>query len=403
MQEHKPSRAHLALTGNIRILALESFLSQISAKMLGVVWQPFVLSLGASMAVLGGLESIRSLTSALIQPILGWAADKVGRKPFIVLGSFLTVIAFSLCVIASTWHFLIPAILLLGASALSGPARQSLLAESVAPGERATAYSVVSFPAALTGFFAPLAGGFLATHYGFKSVFYVSIVTVAVSSVLIVLFLRETFDKGNFGIAGEDVKGALKGVLKPESGLERFYAAMALNAFSVGMLVSILYGMLTKTFGFTPYQLGVMGTLFWMAIAVSQIPAGKLADRYGRKTILVVSGVLFIVLCFGWLLSRSFEAFALLHILAGVSVAPWGPAASALLADSVPLENRAEAMGKFACFTGLIASPAPYVGGILYELFGFYGPVVATLLLKVLTLLIIIQLNLPQVSEPAGG
>ena len=232
-------KSALALRGNIRILALESFFSQISAKILGVIWQPFVLSLGASMAALGGLESLKSLISALIQPILGWAADRVGRKPFIVFGSFLTITAFFLCAIANTWHFLIPAILFLGASALGGPARQSLLAESITPEERATAYSVVSFPAALTGFFAPLAGGFLATHYGFRSVFYLSILTIAISSALIVLFLKETFEKSNSGIGREDIKGALKGVFKPESGLEWFYAAMALNAFSVGMLVSI--------------------------------------------------------------------------------------------------------------------------------------------------------------------
>jgi MFS family permease len=61
-----------------------------------------------------------------------------------------------------------------------------------------------------------------------------------------------------------------------------------------------------------------------------------------------------------------------------------------LLADSVPEESRAEAMGRFACFTGLVASPASYVGGILYELFGFHGPIVAALILKAAILMIIL-------------
>jgi MFS family permease len=147
--------------------------------------------------------------------------------------------------------------------------------------------------------------------------------------------------------------------------------------------------MLTKTFGFTPYQLGVIGTLFWVAIAISQIPAGKLADRYGRKSALAFSGVMFILLCLGWLFSTRFEMFAILHFLAGVSVSSWGPASSALLADSVTVEKRAEAMGRFTCFTGLVSSPASYISGNLYELFGFRGPIVATLILKVVILLII--------------
>jgi MFS family permease len=343
------------------------------------------------MPVLGALQSTGGIISSLAQPISGRVSDRVGRKPFIVLRSLLTVVGFFLCIIANTWHFLIPSIILLSTATMGGPALRSLLAESVEPEERGTAFSVVSFPAALTGLFAPVMGGLLATHYGFESVFYLSVLTHLLALALIAIFIKETLRERSFGtiLIAEEAREALRGVFKPERGLRGFYAVMTLNAFSVGMLGSIFYGMLTKTFGFTPYQLGVIGALFWIAIAISQIPAGKLADRYGRKGALTFSGVMFILLCLGWLFSTSFEMFAILHFLAGVSVSSWGPASSALLADSVPEEKRAEAMGTFTCFTGLVSSPASYISGNLYELFGFRGPIVATLILKVVILLII--------------
>ena len=107
-------RNTLALTGNLRILALVSFLSQISAKMLEVIWQPFVLSLGASMPILGALQSARSIIASLVQPFSGRAAGRRGRKPFVILASLLTLADFVLCIVARTWLFLIPAIAFLG-------------------------------------------------------------------------------------------------------------------------------------------------------------------------------------------------------------------------------------------------------------------------------------------------
>ncbi|MCK4450393.1 MAG: MFS transporter, partial [Anaerolineae bacterium] len=111
-------KSALALKGNVRIIVILSFLSSIGWKMQEVIWDPFVLSLGASMPTLGALKSTRSIIASLIQPISGRAADRVGRKPFIILSSLLTLAGFVLCVVAHTWYFLIPSIVLWGVAAL---------------------------------------------------------------------------------------------------------------------------------------------------------------------------------------------------------------------------------------------------------------------------------------------
>jgi DHA1 family multidrug resistance protein-like MFS transporter len=384
-------KSTLALKGNVRIIVILSFLASIGGKMLEVIWQPFVLSLGASMPILGALQSTKSVIASLVQPISGRAADRLGRKPLIILASLLTLVVFVLCIVAQTWYFLILPVVLWGIVALGWPARQSLLAESVEPGERGTAYSVVTFSGTLTGFFAPLVGGLLATDYGFKSVFYVSILMEALCLGLVILFVRETLRTRGPGAiwVGEDVKTTLTSLFRPERGLGGFYAAMTMDAFSVGVFGSICYGMLTQTFRFTPYQLGILSTASAVSMVASQILMGKLVDRYGRKPSLILSGVLVILVVLGWLIATSFETFVILQVLGGIAVSAWGPASWALLADSVPEEGRAEAMGRFTCFKDLISSPAPYVGGILYGLSGFRGPILASLILKVLILLIV--------------
>jgi len=61
--------------GNLRIVAITSFLAGTSLSMTFAVWQPFVLSLGAPMSTLGLLESLggqSGIVTTLIQAVGGW-------------------------------------------------------------------------------------------------------------------------------------------------------------------------------------------------------------------------------------------------------------------------------------------------------------------------------------------
>ena len=136
----------LALKGNIRILLIDSIVGSIFYGMLNPIWQPFVLSLGASMAVLGGIRAILSLIGSVSSFFWGRCSDKMGRKPLIILSNFLRASAFTVCLAAHTWHLLVLYAVLMGLSASYmqyNPARSSLIAESVKSGERGTAYSVL--------------------------------------------------------------------------------------------------------------------------------------------------------------------------------------------------------------------------------------------------------------------
>ena len=155
---------------------------------------------------------------------------------------------------------------------------------------------------------------------------------------------------------------------------------MVVDTFAWGLGFSILYGMLVRSFGFSTYKLGLLSATVSVAWGVTQIPFGKLMDRYGRKLFLLVSEAFGIVSVFGWLLSSNFEHFVVLQVPFGVSIASWVPTVSAFLADNVSRERRAEAMGKLQAFRGVLAFPAPYIGGLLYDTWGFRTPLFLNLL-----------------------
>ena len=386
----------LALRGNIRALMVESLVGSAFYGMFYPIWQPFVLSLGASMSILGGLGAILSLLGSLSSLFWGRLSDSIGRKPLIILSSTLRAVAIVICLMAKTWYLLIPYVILMGLSASYqqwNPANASMVADSVGREEWGTAYSVLMASSmVVSAIVAPL-GGLIAMIYGLHLIFYGCVAADIVCIVITWLFTRETVERERARPKSQNAWGSLLlGMFRPEAKLRGFYAAMVVDAFAFGLAFAILYGMLVETYGFAEYQLGLMSTISSLAWASSQIPIGKLMDKYGRKPFLLLSELMGIVTLLGWLFSRDFLSFAILQVSTGVMIAAWVPTTTAILADSVPKEKRAEAMGRLQAFRGVLAFPAPYVGGLLYDAFGFHLPVIANLMGSITAFILILLL-----------
>lgn len=388
----------LALRGNIRVLTLEAMITAMFYGMFFVIWQPFVLGLGASMTVLGGLSAALGLLGSFSSPVWGRLSDRVGRKTILILSNVLKACALIFCIIAGTWFLLIPYVLLMGLSASyrqDNPVRASVVAESVKRDERGVAYSVLMFSSqAATAVVAPL-GGFLAMAYGFVPIFYACMTADIVCALLTAVFIRETLDeRPRVGMFSENRNGwkVLRGMFWPESHLRGFYVAMVVDTFAWGLGFSILYGMLVRSFGFSTYELGLLTAAVSVAWGLTQIPFGKLMDRYGRKLFLLISEAFGIVSVFGWLLSSNFGHFVVLQIPFGISIASWAPTISAFLADNVSKERMGEAMGRLQAFRGVLAFPAPYIGGLLYDTWGFRAPLFLNLLGSFVALILLFVL-----------
>jgi MFS family permease len=384
------------MSQNLQVIAITSFLTGLFSSMTQAVWQPFVLSLGAPMSTLGFLESLggrRGITTALIQPIGGWVSDRLGRKPLVALGSLLgllVMVFYVLAAITGDWRWLLPGVILLGVTLASSPAEISLVAESAQAGRRGMAYSLQLAFWIVPGVFAPALGGFIADRWGFTPVFLTRFGLEALRLLLILWLLEETLNRVNGRISLSELKGVLVRMVVPSRELRGFYWAMAVDIFVWGLGGALLFGMLSETYGFTTFQLGVMSGLLSLVWALSQLPIGRLIDHYGCKPFLALSEAIGIIVVVGWLFSTRFVAFATLHALFGLVAATWAPALRALLANSIPAEQLGEEMGRLSAFRGLIGFPAPYLGGLLYDRFGFQAPILANLVGVVIALVAIV-------------
>lgn len=367
--------------GNLPAIALLSSLQGAREHMYYVIWQPFALSRGIPMRSLGGLESALDLTRISFHPVFGGASDAVGRKRFLALRELLIVTASALFILGWSWHTLLIGVLLVGLSYAVWPVWSTLVAESAETRELGRAYSLVNALYMGAGLFAPLVAGTLATSYGYASVFYL-LAGIALAGLLMVHFkLTEARFQGDGArITGAHITEALVGALRPPPHLRGFYLSMTVDLFAFGMGHRLLFGMLTRSYGYTPYMLSLLATAFLGVLAIAQIPLGRVVDRVGYKWFLIASELVSCGVFVGLLVSRRLGAVLLMQAVMGISAALWVPAEQAWIARNVSPEGRGRAIASYATFRGLLAFPAPFIGGTLYDAFGFNVPILLNLI-----------------------
>jgi MFS transporter, DHA1 family, multidrug resistance protein len=374
------------LRGNLIVLASVNFLRGAHSGIHNVIWQPFVLSLGASMPTLGLLNSIGGMSgivTTVVQSLGGWLADRVGRKPLILASSVALTLGYFLFALAGVlhaWFLLLIGIIFGGISSLARPAMNSITAESVHSERQGSAFSLMQIAILVPGIVAPTLGGAMADRFGYLSVFPLGISLEIIVLAIVWRLLRDTGAPSNGDRSARDAFRVLFRAVAPPKGLRGFFLATALDGFAWGMGWGLLYGLLTDAYGFSAERLGLMSSVMSFSWAVMQFPIGRYIDRRNLKGVMIFSESIGIPLMLIYLTQTRFEMFIVSQVLFGLTAATWVPVISTYLSRSVADQERAEAFGRVAAFRGIVGFPAPLIGGWLYTWGGYHAPFVANLI-----------------------
>ncbi len=150
--------------------------------------------------------------------------------------------------------------------------------------------------------------------------------------------------------------------------------------FSISFVVVMGVSSLTPVFpavvealGIAPEQVGLLITLYALPGIFLTPVYGVLADRFGRKKVLVPALVLFAVAGSACAFVRDFQLLLALRFLQGIGGASLGFLTATLVGDLYQGALRTEAMGYKASVLSLSSAVLPLIGGGL-ALFGWYVP-----------------------------
>ena len=151
-------------------------------------------------------------------------------------------------------------------------------------------------------------------------------------------------------------------------------AVAVLSSFGTRMVMSFTSIYAVEIIGLSNTQLGLVSTTAGLITAALALPGGMMADRFGRKPMLVASWVMAVVSVVGFLTFRRFEAFLVFEIANALDPALWIPAWMALLSERVSSSRRSTVMGKIDAYARIASIPSPWIGGLLYSGYGFSAP-----------------------------
>jgi MFS family permease len=368
---------HLALEGNIRVLAVQTFVSQIGLGMFYVIWQPYMLSMGISVSQLGLIQTMINISTALGLIVWGQLSDRIGRKPAVVWSAVCRAVAILILIASGHFYALLAFGFFMGFTAMfmmGNPARSALISESVGSGKMATALSTLITISQGMSTLVAGAGGYIALKVGYMPIFYVTLAGDLIGSFLLWRYIEETHTPNTEEKVRIPLKQQLSDMLVPERNYLTLYASLFMQGFSYAVGYSLFYGTLTDTYGFTTFQLGLMSTSFNLMWAVDSIPLGRLVDRIGQKKGMMMSIVMAFITVVGFILFKRIEFFIIFNAVSAIDIGFWMPAYTSYVANSVPPETRSTVMGKIDAYGRLGSIPAPWLAGLLYENYGFTAP-----------------------------
>lgn len=161
------------------------------------------------------------------------------------------------------------------------------------------------------------------------------------------------------------------------------------------------FALIKTAFGINNHQVGYLITVFTLPGIFLNPILGILADRFGRKTVLIPSLFLFAITGVACGLTRNFEILMAFRFLQGVGAASLGALNVTLIGDFFEGRQRATAMGTNASVLSIGTAAYPALGGAI-AMFGWYYPFFLPILAIPVGLWVILSLKnaRPPIGQP---
>jgi len=405
-KQYEKNRLNKSLNG----ITEEGIFISASGNMTSNYITPYALHLGASNGQVGFVHALQSLASTfaqlpaarlpgMINRKMVWSLSIIGSRliwiPIILLVFFPFEPVLALTVLLAVYSFL---------NAIRGPAWASLVGDIVPPDKRGEYFGKRNMLVGLAGLFSMLTSGLILAIFGFGILFGLSVIIglVALWSVSKIFEPPMAMEFHYRHSIKFNLRSMIIG-LKLNKNLMYFTAYIMIVSFAIAMAAPFYAVYMLKNLGLDYITYSIVITIGVLVTIFSQPYWGKMADRYGERSILIITALMIPFIPLFWIFASTPVHLVLIQIYDGFIFGGWSLVIFNFLLASTPADKRTNYIANHTFFVGLTTFAGTLIGGLIADklqlspMFGFGGLTILFLISFILR--IISWLFLPQLHS----
>ena len=361
--------SELALTGELKPLQASPSVSAQTRRILfllagcialmmtgyGIVMPVFakrIGELGSGVQALGLMTMGFAFAQFLLSPFMGSLADRIGRRPLILIALVGEVLSNSAYLFAQSVPLYIAVRFFQGAiTAGLLPAALGVVGDKIPENQRAQWTGVIMGSYGAGFILGPALGGLLFDRWGFAAPFGVSGSLALVGLVLAFIMIPETrlaslrSQTSKLSVGRTKWRDIWTSLPRPLSLFATLLVIDFIATFAFAFIEPQMALYAYNQLSLNPTQLGIIIGGYGLAMLLGQAFLGTLSDRFGRKPIILLGLFLNSTLYLGLIFIKPFGLLLLVALLAGLGDALFIPAIGAAYLDIAEPQHQSQVVG----------------------------------------------------------
>ncbi|MFB3845125.1 MAG: MFS transporter [Candidatus Cloacimonadaceae bacterium] len=324
----------------------------------------YLIALGGTPIIIGILNGMDNLLSALYSYPGGWLAEKLGYKKALLIFNLMAIFGYLIVIIFPVWYaVLIGAIFFLSWTAISLPATMDLVSATLPPNKHAMGISMMSITKRIPMTLGPLLGGFFIMKFGtVQGVRYAFV--AAILFAIIALFVQQKLIEDKPQKQNEETDGKKRKLFN--ANLRNLLVSDILVRFCEQIPYAFVVVWVMQNNKLSSMQFGVLTAIEMVTAMLIYIPVAYLADKGTRKPYIAITFFNFTVFPFILSFCHSFAMFAIAFIIRGLK--EFGePTRKSLILSLAPEGAKASTFGTYYLIRDVIVSIAAFGGAWLWK------------------------------------
>ena len=342
----------------------------------------FAASFGVPLALVALVTASNSLSHLVTGPVTGWAMDRWGRKPLLILG--LVVRGASLFFeFYSTSYVQYLALEFIGGIgvAMFTTGGSILIADLSVRENRGRALALRTMSSRLGAIAGPIVGAAIAAAFDLRAIFLFNGFSKIVILVIVLWLVAETRPEAALEPGGRRQHGLALDLLGAMF-VNRPFLAIATATFAIsmvhqGLFASIFPVYVTQSVGLSAPDVGTMMTLAAVLAFLVSFPNGYIVDTFGRKSTLVPGLAVLGVASYLLATSGDYGSVLVMVVVYGIGEGICMGASQAYAMDLAPEDRRGAFIGTWSLLQNVGGIAAPLLIGFVAEQVGYTPAFVA--------------------------